>query len=334
MGGWGALIVGTSFILGEAVIAEPQVSTMTQTIPVLSLQDFVQGTPAEQRAFVDALGQALTAIGFFALTDHGIDAALVESAYAAAASVFTLPEVVKERYEDRALNGQRGFTAFGREHAKDSPHPDLKEFWHIGPAATLPQNLWPAEVPAFKTAMLGLFAQLDRCARSLLEACALYLDLPREFLAQTTVNSPTLLRVLHYPPMPPDLPVAQMRAAAHEDINLITLLCEATAPGLELLQADGTWLPIAAIPGQIIVDTGDMLQNLTNGLFKSTTPRVTNPTHDRDRRFSLPFFVHPRPEVDLSPLPHCVARTGGQRCYPELTAGEYLMQRLAEIGLA
>ena len=159
--------------------------------------------------------------------------------------------------------------------------------------------------------MLALFAQLDRCARSLLEACALYLDLPREFLAQTTINSPTLLRVLHYPPVPPDRPAAQMRAAAHEDINLITLLCEATAPGLELWQTDGTWLPIAAIPGQIIVDTGDMLQNLTNGLFKSTTHRVTNPANDRDRRFSLPFFC-PSPSRSglVAPAQLCQAHRG------------------------
>lgn len=306
----------------------------SQTIPVLSLQDFVQGTPAEQQAFINDLGQALSAIGFFALVDHGIDRALVQSAYAVAETVFMLPETIKQQYEQRELQGQRGFTAFGREHAKDSPHADLKEFWHIGAAHTLPPNCWPAEVPQFQSAMLALFAQLDRCARRLLEACALYLDLPRQFLAQTTVNSPTLLRVLHYPPVPPDLPAAQMRAAAHEDINLITLLCEATAPGLELLQADGTWRPIAAIPGQIIVDTGDMLQNLTNGLLKSTTHRVTNSDNDRDRRFSLPFFVHPRPEVDLSPLPTCVARTGGELRYPRWTAGEYLTQRLAEIGLA
>jgi isopenicillin N synthase-like dioxygenase len=158
--------------------------------------------------------------------------------------------------------------------------------------------------------------------------------LPRAFLRETTLNSPTLLRVLHYPPMPSNAPAASLRAAPHEDINLITLLCEATAPGLELLQKDGTWLPIAAIPGQIIVDTGDMLQNLTNGQFKSTTHRVTNPHDDRDRRFSLPFFVHPRPDTDLSPHSVCVARTGGQAKFPKLTAGEYLMQRLQEIGLA
>ncbi|RZM78035.1 isopenicillin N synthase family oxygenase [Leptolyngbya iicbica LK] len=306
---------------------------MSQTIPVLSLQQFLQGTPAEQSAFVQQLGEALGAIGFFALVDHGIDGGLIQAAYAAAEAVFTLPASVKQQYEDRALHGQRGFTAFGREHAKDSPYPDLKEFWHIGPEQVLPMNLWPAEVPSFKPAMLTLFTELDRCAQVLLEACARFLDLPPRSLADATVNSPTLLRVLHYPPVSPEQPPAQLRAAAHEDINLITLLCEATAPGLELQQGDGTWLPIAAIPGQIIVDTGDMLQNLTNGLFKSTTHRVLNPDNDRDRRFSLPFFVHPRAEIDLSPRPGCVARTGGKPRFPQITAGEYLHLRLQEIGL-
>jgi isopenicillin N synthase-like dioxygenase len=306
---------------------------MPQTIPVLSLPDFLGAPPARHR-FVEQLGQALEAIGFFALTDHGIDAELIQSAYQTAAAVFALPEEVKARYEQVALKGQRGMTRFGREHAKDSPWPDLKEFWHIGRESAEPQNLWPTEVPAFKPTMAALFEQLETCAHYLLEACALYLGLPPTYLNNTTIDSPTLLRVLHYPPIPPDAPVGSMRAAAHEDINLITLLCESTAPGLELLQTDGTWLPIAAIPGQIIVDTGDMLQNLTNGLFKSTTHRVTNPDRDRDRRFSLPFFVHPRPEVDLSPLAPCIARTGGEPQFPTLTAGEYLKQRLQEIGLA
>lgn len=307
---------------------------MSQTIPVLSLKDFVEGEPPTQQRFVQALGQALETIGFFALTDHGIEPELIESAYATAEQVFSLPDAVKARYEKAALKGQRGLTSFGREHAKDSPYADLKEFWHLGRESAAPPNLWPEEVPAFKTTMVALFEQLEDCANRLLEACALYLELPRAGLRETTTDSPTLLRVLHYPPMPPDAPIASLRAAPHEDINLITLLCEATAPGLELLQPDGTWLPIAAIPGQIIVDTGDMLQNLTNGQFKSTTHRVTNPENDRDRRFSLPFFVHPRPDTDLSPHPACVARTGGAAKFPHLTAGEYLMQRLQEIGLA
>ncbi|MBE7386121.1 MAG: isopenicillin N synthase family oxygenase [Leptolyngbya sp. SIO1E4] len=307
---------------------------LSQTIPVLNLTDFVSPDPTRQKTFVQTLGHALESIGFFALAHHNISPELVQSAYDAAEAVFSLSEETKTHYEVFALKGQRGFTAFGREHAKDSPHPDLKEFWHIGRETTKPANLWPTEVTSFQTAMMALFEHLEDCANVLLEACALYLGLPRSFLREMTTESPTLLRVIHYPPVPPEAHPASVRAAPHEDINLITLLCEATAPGLQLLQKDGTWLPIAAIPGQIIVDTGDMLQNLTNGRFKSTTHRVVNPDNDRDRRFSLPFFVHPRPAVDLSPLPSCVAQTGGQPHFPNLTAGEYLTQRLQEIGLA
>lgn len=307
---------------------------MAQSIPVLSLHDFLRGSVHQRQTFVDALGDALASIGFFALTEHGIEPELVNAAYDTATRVFSLPPAVKARYEDMSLKGQRGFTAFGREHAKDSPYPDLKEFWHIGRETAQPTNIWPSEVSAFQPTMVALFEQLEQCANTLLEACALYLDLPQTYLRDMTVNSPTLLRVLHYPPIPPTAPSASLRASPHEDINLITLLCEATAPGLELLLKEGSWLPIAAVPGQIIVDTGDMLQNLTNGLFKSTTHRVTNPNNDRDRRFSLPYFVHPCSDVDLSPHPTCVARTDGKPKFPNLTAGEYLTQRLQEIGLA
>jgi isopenicillin N synthase-like dioxygenase len=307
---------------------------MQQTIPVLDLRDFLCDDRDRQQDFVEDIGQALATIGFFALTNHPISPALIQAAYAIAEQVFRLPAAVKQQYEDRNLRGQRGYTAFGREHAKNSPYADLKEFWHIGPEGQQPANLWLAEVPQFRTVMVELFDQLTICATQLLEACALFLGLPRRHLADMAIVGPTLLRVLHYPPVPQGTPPAQVRAAAHEDINLITLLCEATAPGLELLRGDGTWQAIAPIPGQLIVDTGDMLQNLTNGWFKSTTHRVVNPSNDRERRFSLPFFVHPRPEVDLSPLPQCVQHTEGQARYPALTAGEYLTMRLQEIGLA
>ncbi|WP_346290292.1 isopenicillin N synthase family dioxygenase [Sphaerothrix gracilis] len=306
-----------------------------RTIPLLNLQQFTQGTQAEQQDFVNNLGQALEDIGFFAIEQHSVDSELIQQAYAAAALVFTLPADIKNQYERPELKGQRGFVGFGREHAKDSPHPDLKEFWHIGrsPADGL-ANLWPQEVPQFQPAMTALFQQLEACAAVLLEACALYLGQPRTYLRDLIQQGDTLLRVIHYPPVPATAPAASLRAAPHEDINLITLLCEATAPGLELLQADGQWLPVQAPPGQIVVDTGDMLQHLSNGLFKSTTHRVVNPDNQRDRRFSMPFFVHPRAAVDLTPLPECVARTGGQARYPSLTAGTYLQQRLQEIGLA
>jgi isopenicillin N synthase-like dioxygenase len=313
-----------------------------QTIPVVSLRDFHSGSPAARDAFVQTVGDALEGIGFFALDDHGVDSALITEAYDVTQRFFDLPLPARLQYEDAALMGQRGYTSFGREHAKDSDAPDMKEFWHVGrerdgdPRSTrLPyDNLWPAELPEFKPVMLELFRQLDACADTLLHACSLYIGEHPRLLPGMAVYGDTVLRVIHYPPVPQDRHPQAVRAAAHEDINLLTLLCEATAGGLELLQRDGSWRPIHALEGQIVVDSGDMLQQLSNGLFKSTTHRVTNPDDSRERRFSMPFFVHPRAEVDLSPLPGCVARTGGAERYPHLTAGEYLAERLREIGLA
>ncbi|NDJ18807.1 isopenicillin N synthase family dioxygenase [Myxacorys almedinensis] len=306
---------------------------MSQSIPVVSLKEFRSGAERDQQAFISTIGKALEDIGFFALVDHGIDADLIQTAYQAAQTFFELPEAVKLRYEDPQFNGQRGFTRFGREHAKDHHAPDLKEFWHVGRETTL-ANLQPHEVPQFHPLMSRLYQQLDACAATLLEACALYLGEPRSRLSAMTKGSDTILRIIHYPPVPQDADGSSLRAAPHEDINLITLLCEATASGLELLQRDGTWLAIPALEGQIIVDSGDMLQRLTNGLLKSTTHRVINPDDRSDRRFSMPFFVHPRPETDLTPLQRCVEQTGGIQTFPAITAETYLRLRLQEIGLA
>jgi isopenicillin N synthase-like dioxygenase len=313
----------------------------TQTIPVLDSTSF-SGDEACRRGFADTVGRALSEVGFFALENHGIDAPLIGRAYAAARAFFELPVEVKRRYEDLALQGQRGFTSFGREHAKDHPVPDLKEFWHVGrdlePGHPLSgvylKNLWPEQVPDFRSALGELYRRLDDCALRLLEAVSIYIGEEPETVRDTAVDGNTILRIIHYPPVPEDAPAAGMRAAPHEDINLITLLCEATAGGLELLDRRGNWVPIQALPGQIVVDAGDMLQNLTNGLLRSTTHRVTNPGNSRERRFSMPFFVHPRSEVSLAPLPGCIARTGGEARFPSLTAGEYLDQRLREIGLS
>ncbi len=313
---------------------------LTQTIPVLDLNDF-QGGDAQRREFAAQVGQALEHLGFFAVVNHGVDAGLIRQAYQVATEFFELPDATKQRYELPGLNGQRGFTAFGREHAKDFPYPDLKEFWHVGrelPAehpqrSRYPANVWVAELPEFHPSLAALYGQLEQCAATLLEACTVYLGEPDPPLSEWIREGDTILRVIHYPPIPPEAAPASLRSAPHEDINLITLLCEATDDGLELLQRDGSWLPIRALPGQIIVDSGDMLQHLTNGLLKSTTHRVVNPPNDRDRRFSMPFFVHPRRELDLSPLPGCVARSGQPPLSP-ITAGEYLLQRLREIGLA
>lgn len=310
---------------------------MEQTIPVVDMSRLEGGGEAVRTA-----GRALEDVGFFAAMNHGVDQQLIGRAYALAAAFFELPEESKRRYEDLTLNGQRGFTSFGREHAKDHPAPDLKEFWHVGrhlPAGhpldgAYPRNLWPEELPEFRTVFQELYRQLDQCALRLLEAVSLYIGEAGHVVRDTARDGNTILRIIHYPPIPGSVEPASMRAAPHEDINLITLLCEATTGGLELLRRDGTWLPIRALPGQIIVDAGDMLQNLTNGLLKSTTHRVVNPGNSRERRFSMPFFVHPRSEVSLSPLPGCIERTGGEKRFADITAGEYLEQRLREIGLA
>ncbi len=310
------------------------------TIPVLDLRQFQAGGAAA-RAFTHALGEALSHFGFFALENHGISPELIRRAYTATEAFFLRPDETRLAYEDPALKGQRGFTRFGREHAKDHPAPDLKEFWHVGrslPAdhplrRVYPDNFWPDQVKDFQPALEVLYAELDACALLLLEATSLALGEPRDCLREMAVDGNSILRLIHYPPVPPDVSPASVRAAAHEDINLITLLCEATDAGLELLDRDGNWQPIAAPPGQIVVDAGDMLQNVTNGVLKSTTHRVVNPSDSRSRRLSMPFFVHPRSEVGLAPLAGCVGRCGGERRYRAITAGEYLEERLREIGL-
>lgn len=321
---------------------------MTQTpkhsdtsIPVVSLQNYTNGTAHDKSRFVETVGSALTDLGFFSVEDHGVDARLIERCYAMAQEFFLLPTEKKLRYENLDIQGQRGYTSFGREHAKGSNAGDLKEFWHVGRsfsaghklASAYPENIWPSELPEFKTSFYELYRQLEQCAMTLLEACALYVGESKERFTSIAENGNSILRIIHYPPIADDRNPASIRAGAHEDINLITLLCEATTGGLELLQRDGTWRAISALKGQIVVDTGDMIQNLTNGVLRSTTHRVVNPDNSRERRFSMPFFVHPRAEASLKPLAGCVQRTGAHSQYRDITAGDYLMERLREIGL-
>jgi isopenicillin N synthase-like dioxygenase len=334
-------------------------------IPQVDLVDFQSDSPERRTAFVTRLGQALEEIGFVAIANPGLDSQLVAQAYASAQAFFALPDSVKQQYEIPRLNGQRGFTSLGKEHAKDQPAPDLKEFWHLGQELpqkhplkqVYPANLWPREVPDFYPTFLNLYQQLEICANTLLEACAIYLQEPPGLFQNMATNGNTILRVLHYPALDTLVPRNQVidpranqtanllkspdchnpypiRAAAHEDINLITLLCEATEPGLELLQLDGSWKPIHSLQGQVICNCGDMLQWVTNGLFKSATHRVVNGDDRHNPRFSMPLFLHPRPEVDLTPLPSCIARTGNQVKFPPITAAAYLQKRLEEIGLS
>lgn len=314
---------------------------MTQTIPVVSLKAYHEGSSNDRDRFISTVGNALTDIGFFSVEDHGVDMKLIDKAYSIAAEFFEMSEEKKKQYENLAIKGQRGYTSYGREHAKDSKAADLKEFWHVGrdlpPGHELnkvyPDNIWPKEIPEFKTVYLELFRQIENCAMTLLEACALYLGESKNRFTSIAENGNSILRIIHYPPIPAHRDPSSIRAGAHEDINLITLLCEATTGGLELLQRDGTWRPIHALKGQIVCDTGDMIQNLTNGVLKSTTHRVVNPDNSRERRFSMPFFMHPRAEASLNPLESCIKRQGGKKLFRDITAGEYLMERLKEIGL-
>ncbi len=306
-----------------------------QTIPVADLRD---------ADFVDTVGRALEDIGFFAVAGHDLPESLMTRAYEAARRFYALPDAVKQRYHRAGARGQRGFTGFGTEHAKGSRAPDLKEFWQIGRVGVADDhpvhrpygpNLWPDdEVPDFRHAMTELYRRLDALGARLLEACAAYVGEPPGAFRDLCTDSDTIVRVIHYPPVPPDAPPGAVRSAAHEDINLITLLSGATAEGLELQRHDGTWMPVHTALDTIVVDAGDMLQNLSNGLYRSTTHRVVNPADTSTDRFSMPCFIHPRKDADLTPLASCVARTGGARRYPAISAGAYLDQRLREIGLA
>lgn len=320
-------------------------------LPAVHLDDYL----ADRTAFSSTVGRALQEHGFVSVSRHGIPSDLLEAAYENARRFFDLPDKVKRKSSRPDLSGQRGYTSFGVEHARDHAAPDLKEFYQIG--RDLPEghphrskyggNVWPDVVPEFAGTFERLYAELERVADAMLEACSLFIGEDRRLLADDAIHGDSILRVIHYPPTPADAPAGSMRSAPHEDINLITLLCGATAEGLQLQDRRGNWVPIRTGREEIVVNCGDMLQNLTNGLLRSTTHRVVNPAENRSRtvigaprrilpgsrRFSLPFFAHPRREVDLSPLPSCIARTGGTPAYPSITAGDYLNQRLVEIGL-
>ena len=310
----------------------------TRTIPTVDLNDY--GADGATRAsFVDTLGSGLTEFGFLNVEGHGIDQELIRGTYRLWQRFFELPEEVKRQYVV-GQGGARGFTPFGVEHAKDNPLPDLKEFWHVGQQVPeghpyydeYPKNVWPAEIPELREPTLRLYKSLERVAESLLMALAEHFDLPRETFSSMMAVGNSILRVIHYPPVPPGVDPA-VRAAAHEDINLITLLCEATDSGLEILTHEGTWMPVESGEGQIVVDAGDMLSRATNEVVPATTHRVINPPSAANRdRYSMPFFVHPYSACDLTILDRFVSPDRPPK-YPPITAGEFLEQRLREIGL-
>jgi isopenicillin N synthase-like dioxygenase len=308
---------------------------MAKRVPELSLAAYLHGDEASRRAFSRALLEGLQDYGFIILKDHGAPTALLRRAYGLAEQVFALPEEVKRRY----AAGMRGYTPFGVEHAKDSGHPDLKEFWQIGhePAADmpaglqLPANVWPDEAPGFRETFLELFASLNETGLVLLRALAPMLGLPDRHFDPLVRWGTSILRVLHYPPVAAGTDPRCVRSAAHEDINFMTIMAPARGAGLELLDRDGSWLPVEAEPTCLIVDSGDMLARMSNGVIPATTHRVVNPSGPNVSRYSMPFFMHPTLETSLKALPSCVG--DGERFEP-ITAGQYLQQRLEEIGLA
>lgn len=315
---------------------------MARHIPILDLSHFTRGTDAERKRFVQAWGEGLTEFGFVSIINHGVDDGLIRRTYEDAARLFALPVEAKQKAFVPGGGGQRGYTPFGQEHAKNRKVGDLKEFWHVGRdlAENNPRrsvygaNVWPAELPTFKTNTLALYDALDAAAAVMLQALAEFFALPRTTFSDMAHEGNSVLRIIHYPPLKDMFIPGGVRAAEHEDINLITLLCESTSSGLELLTRQNEWLAIDSVKGQIVVDSGDMLSRVTNEVIPSTTHRVVNPksVDDDTVRYSMPYFVHPYPECSLRILDACVS-ADRPRKYPDITADDFLRQRLREIGL-
>jgi isopenicillin N synthase-like dioxygenase len=315
------------------------------SVPTIDLSDYTSCDTSLRSRAIAKLGGALVDVGFVIVEGHQIDGRLIRDAYALWQRFFALDEAAKRRYAG-AEGGARGYTPLGVEHAKDSSTPDLKEFWHVGQelppdhplSQEYPPNVWPHELPELRQPTLALYHELERVAELLLMAFAEYFALPEETFAAMIRGGNSVLRILHYPPVPPVEPTPAnaapaLRAAPHEDINLVTLLCEATDSGLQLLRRDGSWLPVEARPGQIVMDTGDMLSRITNEVVRATTHRVVNPPASANRdRYSMPFFIHPSAACDLSVLDRFVSADRPRR-FPPITAGELLEKRLTEIGL-
>lgn len=314
-------------------------STTLRQVPELKLSDYTSESTSLKARFIDDLYRGLREYGFIVLKDHPISEDLLGQAYELTEQLFSLPNETKAKYALPDQGFQRGYTPFGREHAKDSPVADLKEFWHVGREladnhpyySEYPKNNWPKELAEFKATFVKIYQELDRCGDLILEALTLPLELEKTFFKDLTRDGNSILRLLHYPPLPPDRDPRSIRAAAHEDINLITLLVSASASGLELKDRDGQWLAIDSDPNSIIVDSGDMLSRLTNDVIPSTTHRVVNPDNENTHRYSMPFFMHPNPEAWLRCLDSC--RGSGAK-YPDIRAQDFLYQRLQEIGLS
>src|SRR5687768_17242834 len=292
-------------------------------------------------AFAQKLGQSFEEYGFAVIGDHGIPDELIHRAEDKAKAFFALPDEVKRKYHIPGQGGARGYTPFGIETAKGHRAHDLKEFWHVGRelaaghpfSDVMAPNVWPDEVPGFRDTFLELYDTFDRTGLRILSAVARYLGVDEDYFADTVRDGNSVMRLLHYPPQPE--PTGEhIRAGAHEDINTITLLLGAEEAGLELKTRDGRWIPVISRPGELVINIGDMLQRLTNGVLRSTSHRVGNPSPDRasHARYSMPYFLHFRSDFLIEALPGTVP-PGEQPKWPPITADEYLQERLREIKL-
>lgn len=310
--------------------------TLLAQVPLISMKD----QASDPDGFAQALGASFKRFGFAMVSDHGVPDDVVERAWATTKAFFALPEEEKRRYFVPGGGGARGLTPFKTEIAKGATHVDLKEFWHVGRELAkghrfeelMAPNIWPDRPEGFRDTFLNLFQALDDAGDRLLSAIARYLDLEPNWFDHAVKDGNSVLRLLHYPPVPADAP--EVRAGAHEDINLITLLLGAEEAGLQLLDKNGEWLPVSPPPGAMVVNVGDMLQRLTNHVLPSTTHRVVNPPPERrgHARYSMPFFLHPAPDFMIEALPGCVTADNPVREAP-ISAHDYLGERLAEIGL-
>ncbi|TKC00161.1 isopenicillin N synthase family dioxygenase [Pedobacter cryophilus] len=313
-------------------------------IPRLDLNDYLNGSSEQKKKFSDDIGSAFNDTGFVTITNHGLSQDLIKKLYQEVQNFFTLPEAAKLKYEKVELAGQRGYTSKGREKAKDSKTPDLKEFWQTGQYVEdgdsikeeYPDNVLIEEYPGFNEVTKETYQKLESAGKHILNAISVYLGLPANYFEDKVHNGNSILRGIHYFPIenPDALPADAVRAGAHEDINLITLLIGASADGLEVLTREGEWFAIKAQGEDIVVNVGDMLQRLTNNKLRSTTHRVVNPPREmmKNSRFSVPFFLHPKSNMDLTCLPSCVDAEH-PKGYTDITAGDYLDERLREIGL-
>ena len=309
----------------------------SDTVASVSLDD----ADRNPHAFAQELGASFVDYGFAIVRDHGIPQDLIDRAEAKAKLFFALPEAVKRAYLIPGGGGARGYTAFGVETAKGGTASDLKEFWHVGRELgpghqfreMMADNVWPTEISGFKETFLELYDAFDAAGLKVLRAIARFLHVDEEYFTDTVREGNSVMRLLHYPPQ--SEPTGNhIRAGAHEDINTITLLIGADEAGLELQTRDGRWLPVSPKPGELVVNIGDMLQRLTNGRLRSTSHRVVNPAPDRasKARYSMPFFLHFRPDFMIEALPGTVAH-GEQPKWPPISSHDYLQERLREIKL-